>query len=218
MVKDIAIESSCKEVFAKPYFAVLREKIRQAYLNTTVYPPPQLVFEAFNLCPFTEVKVVILGQDPYHGPGQAHGLSFSVPQAVPPPPSLQNIQKEIRSDIGSLFVTDGDLTPWAKQGVLLLNTTLSVQAGSPTSHQGLGWEVFTDTVIKTVSDRKDKVVFLLWGRHAINKRNLVDESNDLGLTAPHPSPLSAHRGFFGCKHFSQANAYLEKTSQTPIKW
>lgn len=222
MSKDIAIEPSWKKIlmeeFTKPYFSTLREKIRHAYQTTTVYPPPQHLFEAFNTCPFSQVKVVILGQDPYHSPGQAHGLSFSVPPQTPAPPSLQNIQKEIRADIGELHVTDGNLIPWAKQGVLLLNTTLSVRDGAPTSHQGLGWEIFTDTVIKTISNQKNNVVFLLWGKHAINKRVLIDENKHLVLTAPHPSPLSAYRGFFGCQHFSQTNHYLKQTKQVPIKW
>lgn len=217
------IEDSWKEVlhdeFAKEYFVSLANQVRKAYLDSeTVYPPPELLFNAFARCPFSKVKVVILGQDPYHGPCQAHGLSFSVPGGVQIPPSLRNIYKEIATDIGTVPPDSGNLERWADQGVLLLNSTLSVQAGMAGSHQHFGWEQFTDAVIKTVSEQKDHVVFMLWGAFAANKATYIDETKHLILTAPHPSPLSAYRGFFGCRHFSQCNAYLTKHGYTPIDW
>lgn len=219
---DIAIEQSWKEVlageFEKEYFAHLRERVRSEYLSETVYPPPKLIFNTFSLCSFRDVRVVILGQDPYHGKGQAHGLSFSVPDGIAIPPSLQNIYKEIRDDLGITVSPSGNLERWARQGVLLLNATLTVRAGSPTSHQKLGWEQFTDVVIRTISEKKSNVVFMLWGRFAQEKASLIDASKHYILTAPHPSPFSAHTGFFGCKHFSKANAYLTEHKQTAIKW
>lgn len=207
------------EEFEKPYFRELAEKVRSAYLaGEAVYPPAKLVFNAFELCPFDQVKVVILGQDPYHGPGQAHGLAFSVPDGVEPPPSLKNIYKEIRSDLGRDVPESGNLERWAKQGVLLLNATLTVRGGLPASHQGLGWESFTDRVVETLAREREHLVFLLWGRSAGAKGAVVDETKHLVLKAPHPSPLSAHAGFFGCKHFSQTNAYLKKHGEKPIEW
>ena len=202
----------------KPYFYTLLENITTAYQNSTIYPTEQNIFNAFKHCPYVKVKVVILGQDPYHGKGQAHGLAFSVPEGVPAPPSLHNIYKEILNDISVTPAISGNLTPWTTQGVLLLNATLTVEAEKPGSHQGLGWEQFTDAVIKSISDNKTNVVFLLWGAHANSKRAFINETKHLVLTAPHPSPLSAYRGFFGCKHFSQTNLYLREYAQTPITW
>ncbi len=216
------IEESWTEVltdeFTKPYFIELTEKIRAAYITSTIYPPPKQLFGAFTLCPFKEVKVVILGQDPYHGPGQAHGLAFSVADEVRIPPSLRNIYKEMRSDVGAAVATSGDLSRLATQGVLLLNTSLTVESGAPASHADWGWHDFTDAVIEIISDKKEHVVFLLWGSHAIAKASLIDTKKHLVLSAPHPSPLSAHRGFFGCRHFSQTNAYLQTYNKKPIKW
>lgn len=219
---NVQIEESWKTAleteFKKDYFSDLSQSVKEAYLSSTVYPTPKNVFNAFTLCPFDQVKVVILGQDPYHGPGQAHGLSFSVPEGVRTPPSLLNIYKEIRADVGTDVPKSGNLERWAKQGVLLLNATLTVEAGNAGSHQGLGWEQFTDAVIKTISDQKEHVVFLLWGSYARSKAPLIDQTKHLILEAPHPSPLSAHRGFLGCKHFSQANAYLENVGIERIEW
>jgi uracil-DNA glycosylase len=219
---DVQIESSWKEVlkdeFSKPYFSELSDFVRKEYTDGVVYPPPQHIFRAFEFCPFTAVKVVILGQDPYHGAGQANGLSFAVGKDVRIPPSLQNIFKEIASDIGPLRHTDGDLSRWAKQGVLLLNATLSVQKGQPGSHQGKGWETFTDAVIQVLSEKRDGLVFMLWGNYAKAKGAHIDREKHCVLEAAHPSPFSAHSGFFGCKHFSVANAYLEEKGQKPIDW
>ena len=219
---EIKLEPSWKkelaEEFASEYFKELAANIRRSYLFEQVFPPPKLVFNAFDLCPFSEVKVVILGQDPYHGAGQAHGLSFSVPDGVRPPPSLQNIYKEIKNDLGIDIPPSGNLEHWAKQGVLLLNATLTVKANSPTSHQGLGWERFTDAVIKSISGHKEHVAFLLWGRFAQEKAALIDDTKHLVLKAAHPSPFSAHNGFFGCRHFSQVNDYLKKHNLSPINW
>ena len=219
---NVQIEDSwqkkLKPEFEKDYFKSLTATVRQKYLKEPTYPPPQLVFNAFALCPFDQVKVVILGQDPYHGPKQAMGLSFSVPDGVRTPPSLMNMYKEIRDDIGIPIPESGNLERWAKQGVLLLNATLTVRAGEAGSHQGLGWEQFTDAVIEKISEEKENVVFLLWGSYARSKKPLIDSSKHLVLEAPHPSPLSAHRGFFGCKHFSQANFFLESHGQISIKW
>ena len=209
-----ALASEC----AKPYFSALLARVETAQQTHTVYPPAPLIFAAFERCPLSEVKVVILGQDPYHGPGQAHGLAFSVPECVPIPPSLQNIYKEISTDVGAPATTDGNLTRWATQGVLLLNTSLTVAAHQAASHSGWGWERFTDAVIKTVNTEREHVVFLLWGRHAQAKASLIDTKKHLVLTAPHPSPLSAHRGFFGCQHFSKTNNYLAQHGRTPIVW
>lgn len=220
---DVRLEPSWKKVlapeFQKPYFTSLREQVRAAYCgNDTVYPPPQHIFRAFELCPFSDVKVVILGQDPYHGRGQAQGLCFSVSSDVPVPPSLQNVYKELHNDLGVPIPPHGDLTHWAEQGVLLLNATLTVSAGKPGSHQGLGWETFTDAVIEALSEGKEHLVFLLWGRYAQAKGVHIDTAKHLVLTAAHPSPFSAYSGFFGCKHFSKTNAYLVAHGNTPIQW
>ena len=219
---QVRIEQSWKTAlgaeFEKAYFSTLAKKVHIAYETTAVYPPPGELFAAFDHCPLPAVKVVILGQDPYHGPGQANGLAFSVHDHIPIPPSLRNIFKEIESDIGTTSPTTGNLARWADQGVLLLNSSLSVAAGVAASHSGWGWEEFTDAVINVISNKRKHVVFLLWGAFAISKRPLINEQKHLVLTAPHPSPLSAHRGFLGCKHFSKTNQYLEKTNQTPIIW
>lgn len=202
----------------KPYFSELIAEVDLLCQTSTVYPKSDKIFKAFEYCPFTEVLVVILGQDPYHGENQAQGLAFSVPDGVSIPPSLKNIYKELTSDLGIQNPSSGNLKRWAQQGLLLLNSTLTVEADKAGSHQGLGWEQFTDAVIKTISDKKEHVVFLLWGAHAIKKRDLVDETKHLVLTAPHPSPLSAYRGFFGCKHFSKTNEYLQKHNLPTITW
>lgn len=220
---SITIESSWGKVLAKeftsPYFLALTESVRNMYLKKTpIFPPPKYVFRAFDLCPFDTVQVVILGQDPYHGIGQAHGLCFSVEDGVRIPPSLQNIYKEIHDDIGSDIPTTGNLEHWATQGVLLLNATLTVEAHKPGSHQGLGWEQFTDAVIQKLSDEKEHIVFLLWGKYAQDKGHTIDASKHLILKAPHPSPFSAHSGFFGCRHFSKTNEYLKQHGEKPIKW
>jgi uracil-DNA glycosylase len=216
------MEQSWKEVlleeFEKEYFIDLTETVRKAYLSATVFPAPKLVFNAFEQCPFKQVKVVILGQDPYHGEGQAHGLSFSVQDGVRVPPSLQNIYKELAVDLGLDIPRSGNLERWARQGVLLLNATLTVEKDKAGSHQGLGWEKFTDAVIKKISDEKDHVVFLLWGKYAQEKVKLIDESKHHILTSPHPSPFSAHSGFFGCRHFSKTNIYLRKHNFGEIQW
>lgn len=211
-------KAALKEEFGKEYFVGLTQKVREAYLTGVVYPPPKLVFNAFAHCPFEKVKVVILGQDPYINKGQAHGLSFSVPDGVSLPPSLQNIYKEIKADVGTEVAVTGNLERWANQGVLLLNATLTVNAKQSNSHQGWGWEKFTDAVIQKLSDEREHLVFLLWGRYAQEKGKNIDPAKHLILTAAHPSPFSAHHGFFGCKHFSQANQYLMKHGQTPIEW
>ncbi|MCB9814126.1 uracil-DNA glycosylase [Candidatus Nomurabacteria bacterium] len=207
-----------KDELNEEYFQKLTQKINLAYKNHSVFPTRENIFNAFRLCPFDEVRVVILGQDPYHAPGQAHGLAFSVPDGVKIPPSLRNIYKEINADLGVKTTESGNLEHWAKQGVLLLNTTLTVEAGQAGSHQGLGWETFTDTIIKRISYEKTHIVFLLWGASAIKKSELIDASKHLILTAPHPSPLSAHRGFLGCRHFSQTNEYLKKHFIREIDW
>ena len=219
---DVKIEESWKSVLAdefdKDYFRKLTDFVRGEYLSgKTIYPRARDIFNAFNLCPFDKVKVVIIGQDPYHEPGQAHGLCFSVPSGITPPPSLQNIYREIENDLGRPSSTHGDLTYWANQGVLLLNSTLTVIAHLAASHAGHGWEQFTDAVISAVA-KKEHVVYMLWGSYAQKKASLVDASKNLVLKTVHPSPLSAYRGFFGCKHFSQANDYLIKTGQSPIDW
>jgi len=203
--------------FDKEYFLKLKAFLTEEREKSRLFPPGSLIFNAFNLTPFEDVKVVILGQDPYHGSGQAHGLSFSVPKGVKAPPSLVNIFKEIHSDLGLPIPTTGDLEPWAKQGVLLLNATLTVRENQAGSHQNKGWETFTDAVIKTLSDQKEGLVFLLWGNYAKNKAGLIDASKHLILTAPHPSPL-ARGGFFGCRHFSKTNEYLKAQGKEPIDW
>ena len=201
-----------------PYFGSLVEFVRGAYKSHRVYPRAKEIFRAFELCPFDNVRVVILGQDPYHGAGQAHGLCFSVPEGVAMPPSLVNIFKEIKGDIGRPFPSHGDLTRWAKQGVLLVNATLTVTAHQPASHQKRGWEEFTDGVIRKISEMKEHVVFMLWGSYAGRKQGLIDARRHLILTSAHPSPLSADRGFFNNKHFSKANAYLVSHGLEPIAW
>lgn len=219
---NVTIEESWKRVlsseFEKEYFKTLRDFIHSEYRNKTIYPPAKQIFNAFDSCPFESVKVVILGQDPYHEPSQAHGLSFSVLPPCPPPPSLVNIYKEIRSDIGDLVSANGDLTAWSRQGVLLLNATLTVEAHKAGSHQNKGWETFTDSAIKALAENREHLVFMLWGSYAQRKGAFIDRSRHLVLQAPHPSPLSAYRGFFGCKHFSSANAYLISQGLSPIVW
>lgn len=219
---QVKIEKSWQEVlqteFDKPYFENLVGFVKQEYASNTIFPPAGQIFNAFNTCPFNNVKVVILGQDPYHGPGQAHGLCFSVNDGIQFPPSLQNIFKEITADLGIPAPKTGNLTRWAEQGVLLLNATLTVRASQAGSHQGKGWEEFTDAVIKTISEKTENVVFILWGSYAIKKKSLINASKHCILTAPHPSPLSSYRGFFGCKHFSQTNTYLTSKGKTPIEW
>ncbi len=198
----------------------LRKKVRVLYQDSTkhIYPQPQHLFNAFDTCPFTDVRVVILGQDPYHGAGQAHGLCFSVPEGKSMPPSLQNIFKEIQSDIGTAVPAHGDLTRWAKQGVFLLNAILTVEAGKPASHHGIGWEEFTDDVITLLSGSREHVVFMLWGNYAKQKQGLIDGDKHCILTAAHPSPFSAENGFFGCKHFSKANEYLKQHNKGSVDW
>jgi uracil-DNA glycosylase len=206
--------------FQKPYMLGLNQFLEQEYKQgTIVYPKPSDVFNAFKFTPFNEVKVVILGQDPYHGANQAHGLSFSVQKGVAVPPSLKNIYKELQTDIpGFNMPSHGDLSSWAKQGVLLLNTTLTVRAGEPGSHQKMGWEQFTDQAIRALSEQREGLVFMLWGRYAQAKASLIDSTKHVVLTAAHPSPFSAYNGFFGCTHFSKANAYLVKKGEKPIVW
>jgi uracil-DNA glycosylase len=211
-------EIALKKVFQQDYFKDLTSFVKDEYSNGKVFPPGKDIFNAFWHCPIDKVKVVILGQDPYHGPDQAHGLSFYVKPGIPFPPSLLNIFKEIKSDLGKDLPPNGDLTRWADQGVFLLNATLTVQATLAGSHQNKGWEQFTDEVIRKISDSQTHVVFMLWGAYAQKKAVLIDESKHLILKAPHPSPLSAHRGFLGCKHFSQANAYLISNGIDPIDW
>ena len=219
---NVQIEESWKEVlspeFEKDYFIRLTDFVRQEYQTTTVYPPGKLIFNAFNLCLYPKVKVVIIGQDPYHGPGQAHGLCFSVNDGVPFPPSLQNIFKEIQSDLGSPIPETGNLTRWAEQGVLMLNATLTVRAHQAGSHQRRGWEEFTDAAIRALAENREHLVFILWGAYAQKKGAFISRDRHLVLTSVHPSPLSAYHGFFGNKHFSRANAYLEAHGETPIVW
>lgn len=219
---NVQIEESWKEVlapeFEKPYFKQLTDFVRQEYRTTTVYPPGSLIFNAFNLCPFYKVKVVLIGQDPYHGPGQAQGLCFSVNDGVPFPPSLQNIFKEVHDDVGSPIPTSGSLVRWAQQGVLLLNATLTVRAHQAGSHQRQGWEEFTDAAIRALAERREHLVFILWGSYAQKKGAFIDRTKHLVLTSVHPSPLSAYHGFFGNHHFSRANAYLVEHGETPIQW
>lgn len=206
------------EEFQSPYFSELKKFLIQETGTRTIYPPGKLIFSAFQHTPFDNVKVVILGQDPYHGAGQAHGLCFSVPTNVKPPPSLVNIFKELHSDLGISIPSHGNLESWADQGVLLLNATLSVRAGEAGSHQKRGWETFTDAVIKKISEEKSDVVFLLWGRYAQAKEILVDTDKHLVLKAAHPSPFSAYNGFFGCQHFSKTNSFLEQKGKEPVNW
>ena len=203
----------------KDYYKKLKEEIDKRYETTTVFPEKQNIFKAFFLTKLDNLKVVILGQDPYHGFGQAQGLAFSTPANIKNPPSMQNILKEIQSDLGKKSICeDGDLTPWAKQGVLLLNTILTVEEAKPKSHHNLGWEVFTDNIIKYISDNCEDTIFILWGSPAISKTKLIDTKKHHILTAPHPSPLSSYRGFFGCKHFSQTNKILKSLNKEAIIW
>lgn len=211
-------KSLLSEEFDKPYFRELTAYVRDEYKTQTIYPRGLDIFKAFDKCDFDNVKVVIIGQDPYHGPGQANGLCFSVCEGMRFPPSLLNIFKEIRDDLGKPIPTSGDLERWAKQGVLLLNATLTVKANSPGSHQNRGWETFTDAVIKKISDEKEGIVFLLWGAYAQKKGEIIDRNKHLVLMSAHPSPFSADRGFFGCKHFSKANAYLKSKGKQEIDW
>ena len=219
---DVKIESSWKDKltseFEKPYFADLVSFVKQEYASYTVYPNGKQLFNAFEKTSFPNVKVVILGQDPYHEPGQAHGLCFSVNEGVPLPPSLQNIYKELETDLGIPVRSSGNLEHWASQGVLLLNATLTVRAHQAGSHQRRGWETFTDAVIHRIAEEKEHVVFILWGSYAQQKGAFVDQRKHLVIKSPHPSPLSSYRGFFGSKPFSKANEYLEATGQKPISW
>ncbi len=222
MVNPINIESSWKSAlsdqFNQAYFKNLLEFVRQEYLSQTIYPGPKDTFRAFDLCPFDQTKVVIIGQDPYHGPKQANGLSFAVHENIPLPPSLKNIFKEVESDLGIKPESNGDLSRWAKQGVLLLNATLTVRAQTPGSHQNKGWEQFTDAAIKKLSGEREHLVFILWGNYAKKKGLVIDRSKHLVLESQHPSPFSAHNGFFGSKPFSKANAYLRSHSFKIIDW
>lgn len=221
-MKTIDIEPSWREVlreeFEKPYFAGLVQFVKLQYANFVCYPPGKLIFNAFNQCPFDKVKVVLIGQDPYHEPGQAQGLCFSVGDGVKFPPSLRNIFAEIQSDLGIDVPQSGDLTRWAKQGVLLLNATLTVREHAAGSHQNMGWETFTDEVIRKVSEGRENVVFMLWGSYAQSKAKLIDASRHCVLKSAHPSPLSAYRGFFGNHHFSICNQYLQQHGMEPIQW
>ncbi|WP_321518244.1 uracil-DNA glycosylase [uncultured Bacteroides sp.] len=219
---NVLIEESWKKhlapEFEADYFSRLTNFIREEYSHYTVYPPGKLIFNAFNSCPFDKVKVVIIGQDPYHEPGQAHGLCFSVNDGVQFPPSLQNIFKEIESDLGTPAPASGNLTRWTEQGVLLMNATLTVRAHQAGSHQKKGWEEFTDAAIRHLAEEREHLVFILWGSYAQKKGAVIDRSKHLVLTSAHPSPLSAYRGFFGNGHFSKANEYLQKHGQEPIIW
>ncbi|ATS04015.1 uracil-DNA glycosylase [Porphyromonas gingivalis] len=222
-MKEVRIEAGWKKVlqeeFDKFYFEKLTDFVREEYRQSPIYPPARFIFRAFDTCPFDRVKVVILGQDPYHEPGQAEGLAFSVPTGIPIPPSLRNICEEIRTDTGQpAHIDGGSLLPWVEQGVLLLNATLTVRASQAGSHQGHGWETFTDAAIEALAKRREHLVFLLWGSYARRKSAMIDPRRHLILEAPHPSPLSAHRGFFGCKHFSRTNAYLRQYGIAPIVW
>ncbi|MDR2009835.1 MAG: uracil-DNA glycosylase [Bacteroidales bacterium] len=220
--KKVNIEDSwyeqLKDEFDKEYFQKLKQFLVEEKKQHVVYPPGSLIFNAFNTTPFDKVKVVLLGQDPYHGPGQAHGLCFSVPHGIKPPPSLINMYKELNSDTGFNIPNHGNLESWAKQGVFLLNATLTVRANMAGSHQNKGWETFTDKVISTLSEKRENLVFVLWGRYAQAKEVLIDKNKHLVLKAAHPSPLSAHNGFFGCKHFSKINDYLREKGITEIAW
>ena len=219
---NVRIEESWKQKltpeFEKDYFIKLTEFVRAEYASKTIYPPAKQIFNAFDHCPFDDVKVVIIGQDPYHGPGQAHGLCFSVAEGIPNPPSLQNIFKEIMSDLGKPMPANGDLTRWARQGVLLLNATLTVQAHQAGSHQRKGWEEFTDAAIRLLAEEREHLVFILWGAYAQKKGAFIDRSKHLVLASAHPSPLSAYNGFFGNKHFSRTNEYLKAHGIAEIEW
>jgi uracil-DNA glycosylase len=219
---DVKIEESWKEQlkdeFEKGYFKQLTDFVRLEYQHSRIFPPGQDIFNAFSHCPFNKVKVVILGQDPYHEPGQAHGLCFSVREGTSIPPSLANIYKEIESDLGKTPPRNGDLTRWADQGILLLNATLTVRAHQAGSHQNKGWETFTDAVIHRLAEQKQQLVYILWGSYAQRKGAFINTSTNLVLKSAHPSPLSSYRGFFGSKHFSKTNDYLIATGQSPIEW
>lgn len=219
---NVQIEESWKmhlaPEFEKPYFVTLTDFVRNEYKSGTIYPPGKLIFNAFNLCPFDKTKVVIIGQDPYHGPGQAHGLCFSVNDGVAFPPSLVNIFKEIQNDLGTPVPSTGNLTRWAHQGVLLLNATLTVRAHQAGSHQRKGWEEFTDAAIRCLAEKKEHIVFILWGSYAQKKGAFIDRNKHLVLASAHPSPLSAYNGFFGNKHFSRTNEYLTAHGKDPIQW
>lgn len=219
---NVKIEESWKPVlaeeFGKSYFSELTSFVRSEYKSQTIYPPAKLIFNAFDQCPFDQLKVVILGQDPYHGPGQAHGLCFSVNDGIDFPPSLRNIFKELKNDLGKEIPRSGNLIDWAKQGVLLLNATLTVRANQAGSHQNKGWEQFTDAVINKINEQKQHVVFILWGNYAISKAKFIDQNKHLVLTSVHPSPLSASRGFFGNHHFSKANDFMVKNELQPVQW
>ena len=219
---QVRIDESWRQVlqpeFDKPYFELLTDFVRHAYRTTQCFPPAGQIFRAFDLCPFDKVRVVIIGQDPYHDVNQAHGLCFSVQDGVPAPPSLVNIYKELQRDLGKPIPASGNLTKWAEQGVLLLNATLTVEAHKAGSHQGKGWEELTDAAIQALNNQRENIVFMLWGSYAQRKGQYIDRKRHLVLTAVHPSPLSAYRGFIGCGHFSQANNYLLQHGQTPIAW
>lgn len=219
---QVRIDESWREVlqteFDKPYFELLTDFVRHAYRTTQCFPPAGQIFRAFDLCPFDKVRVVIIGQDPYHDVNQAHGLCFSVQDGVPVPPSLVNIYKELHRDLGKPIPSSGNLTHWAEQGVLLLNATLTVEAHKAGSHQGKGWEELTDAAIQVLNQKREKIVFMLWGSYAQRKGKFIDRRKHLVLEAVHPSPLSAYRGFIGCGHFSKANNYLQQHGQTPIAW
>ena len=219
---NVRIDESWRQVlqpeFDKPYFELLTDFVRHAYATHQCFPPAKHIFRAFDLCPFDKVRVVIIGQDPYHDVNQAHGLCFSVQDGVPAPPSLVNIYKELNRDLGIPIPTSGNLTHWAEQGVLLLNATLTVEAHKAGSHQGKGWEELTDAAIPALNNQRSNIVFMLWGSYAQRKGQYIDRCKHLVLTAVHPSPLSAYRGFIGCGHFSQANNYLQQHGQAPIAW
>lgn len=219
---NVRIASDWNEIlqteFTKPYFDELVSFVKGEYASGVVYPTGSNIFRAFDKCPFDKLKVVIIGQDPYHGPGQANGLCFSVGEGVPFPPSLQNIFKEVASDVGTPVPISGELDRWAEQGVLLLNSVLTVRQHCAASHAGRGWETFTDAVVRAIAERKEGVVYMLWGSYAQKKGAIANPEKNLILKAVHPSPLSAYRGFFGCKHFSQANQYLQQIGKTPIEW
>jgi uracil-DNA glycosylase len=222
MSKPIRIDESWRRhlaaEFGQPYFATLRDFVREQYQSATIYPPARQIFRAFDECPFQQTKVVILGQDPYHGPGQANGLCFAVNTGVAPPPSLRNIFKELDADLGAPVSRDPDLSRWAQQGVLLLNATLTVREASAGSHQNKGWEAFTDAAVAALAGERDGIVFLLWGAYARRKGAGINRAKHLVLECAHPSPLSAHNGFLGCRHFSKTNAYLSARGATPIAW
>ena len=219
---EVRIDESWKRVlqpeFDKPYFELLTSFVRNAYQTKQCFPPARLIFNAFDSCPFDKVRVVIIGQDPYHEVGQAHGLCFSVNEGVAIPPSLENIYKELNRDLGKPIPTSGDLSDWARQGVLLLNATLTVEAHRAGSHQNKGWEELTDAAIEALNREREHIVYMLWGAYAQRKGQFIDRRRNLVLTAPHPSPLSAYRGFIGCGHFSQANNYLIRHGEQPINW